>query len=79
MLLEEFNAMDKMPIIELKLNGEWDYFDIHFKHDGTMWCYTNESNVTMIVDEDLSLDENLQAFYSLLIEHLINNGYEIGE
>jgi len=78
-LLEEFNNMDKMPIIELKLNEEWDYFTINLEHSGIMWCFTNEDTIKMLIDADFSLDENLQSFYDLLIEHHLKNGYEIGE
>lgn len=79
-LINEFNNMDKLPIIEIVVDGDYEAFTINLDKDcETLWCNTSEKGTTVLLDEELSLDENLQEFHTQLVETLEMEGYVIGE
>lgn len=72
-LKEQFEAMDRMPIIEINMadyiGGEDDYiiFDIWADDTGL-----RTNNIFVEWDNIFSLDEHLQSLYELIIEDVIN-------
>ena len=72
-LKEQFEAMDKMPIIEINMadyiGGEDDYIVFNISADDT-GLRTN--NIFVEWDNIFSLDEHLQSLYELIIEDVIN-------
>lgn len=80
-LIEAFNSMKVMPIIEIFYDNKWNYFTVHLdEKDNTFWTNTDDlESVIMKLDNDFSLDENLNAFYEKIIEHLLKNNHIIGE
>lgn len=72
-LKEQFEAMDRMPIIEINMadyiGGEDDYIIFDISADDT-GLRTN--NIFVEWDNIFSLDEHLQSLYNLIIEDVLN-------
>ena len=69
-LLEQFNNMKKMPIIEVNWadyfeleNDDWEIFEVTADNDG---LYCNDIKIDW--DDYLSLDEHLQLLLDVIIE-----------
>ena len=70
-LLEQFNNMHKMPIIELQdeTTGEWDYWTIYADLHGIRAIGTD---LFIKWDETFSLDEHLESLFEKLMEAQTN-------
>lgn len=72
-LQEQFNNIDRMPIIEINtadyIGGEDDYIVFNISADDT-GLHTN--NISVEWDEVFSLDEHLQSLYNLIIKDVLN-------
>lgn len=72
-LKEQFNNIDRMPIIEINtadyIGGEDNYIIFNISADDT-GLYAD--NIFVEWDNIFSLDEHLQSLYELIIEDVIN-------
>ena len=72
-LKEQFEAMDRMPIIEINaadyIGGDDDYIIFNISADDK-GLYAD--NISVEWDNIFSLDEHLQSLYELIIEDVIN-------
>jgi hypothetical protein len=73
-LLEQFNEMEKYPIIEINLAdyglSEEDEYIIYNVTANDEFLMTD--NIKLFWDEDYSIDENLQYLFDCIIERLLN-------
>ena len=74
-LLEQFNNMKKMPIIEINWadyleleDDEWEIFYIQANNNG---LYCNDMKIEW--DNSFSLDEHLALLYEKIIENKLND------
>ena len=74
-LLEQFNNMKKMPIIEINWadyfeleNDDWEMFEIRADNDG---LYCNDIKINW--DDIYSLEEHLQLLFDKITENKVIN------
>jgi len=77
-LTQEFNDMDKIPMFEICLadygttgDDEYSLFNI-YAGATTLNTIGHNGLISIKLDSDFSLDENLQALYDLCIEDIMN-------
>ena len=73
---KDFNNMTAMPIIELNVNNEWEYWTINCS-ETEMWIQTNYETLILGIDDELHIDSHLETLYDNLVDQLLYYGNNI--